>query len=113
MAGYDVNTAICLHSLAPPADRPSRSQRYDNSVAIGRQNTTRTGQFGRKPYDTTSALFTIGIWLVTLLLKSQNPTNPVATLRSERGNLGAKYDASPGQTLKTLRPQFGTKYDRN
>jgi len=41
----------------------------------------------------------------------KTPTNPVASVRSERGNLDTKYDHSPGQTLKSLRPQFGTNYD--
>ena len=41
----------------------------------------------------------------------QNTTNPVMRVRSQRGNLGAKYDDSPGQNLKPLRRQFRTKYD--
>jgi hypothetical protein len=41
----------------------------------------------------------------------QNSTNPVVRVRSQRGNLDAKYDGGPGQTLKSLRPQFRTNYD--
>ena len=34
------------------------------------------------------------------------------TLRSERGNSVAKYEASPAKLKKSLRPQFGKIYDQ-
>ena len=45
----------------------------------------------------------------TLLLPS--PINPVVTLRPERGNWVANYDASPSVCKNPLRRQFATFYD--
>ena len=44
-------------------------------------------------------------------LKIAKPANAVATVRSERGYLDTKYDASPAKRQKSLRCQFGEKYD--
>ena len=46
-----------------------------------------------------------------LTKKTLHLSNPVATLRPERGNAVAKHDGSAGQIRKPLRPQFRTNYD--
>jgi hypothetical protein len=46
-----------------------------------------------------------------LAFEDRHLTNPITTLRPERGSLVANYDASVGQILKPLRRQFWTNYD--
>jgi hypothetical protein len=42
----------------------------------------------------------------------KHPTNPGHNAMSRAGNLGAKYDGSPGRILKSLRRHSGTKCDQ-
>jgi hypothetical protein len=71
---------------------------YDANVGSQRVNCPVRRQCGKEP---------------TPPLAHHRPTNPVATLRPERGNWVAKCDGSSVKPPKPLRPHFGTKCDSN
>ena len=82
------------------ATGPTPSQHYDASVAIGRQSTMPAWLFGQKPYDATSAILTMSIWLVTF--SSQGNQNACEEMLTDSSNADFIACVSRASVCKNL-----------
>jgi hypothetical protein len=67
---------------------------------------------GRNAYDGKSAVRKTTLASYAHARRSPVPSKSIVCLRSERGNLVTKGDASPAKFKKSLRGQFGNFYDQ-